>query len=97
MKFDWDESKAKKNFQKHGISFPLAVTVFDDPFALIAPDDRHSSRMEKREWIIGKADRGILVVVFTKRLYGRIYRIISARKANKKERETYENYKRIPI
>lgn len=73
------------------------MTVFDDPFALIAPDDKHSSHTEKREWIIGKSDRGILVVVFTKRLYGRTYRIISARKANKKEKETYEKYKRIPL
>ena len=67
MKFEWDESKASKNLQKHGISFSLAITVFDDPFALIAPDEKHSVE-EEREWIIGKADKGVLVVIFTKRM-----------------------------
>ena len=57
MRFEWDESKASKNLEKHGISFSLAITVFDDPFALIAPDEKHSAK-EEREWIIGKADKG---------------------------------------
>ena len=96
MKFEWDESKATKNLAKHGINFSLAITIFDDPFALIAPDNKHSAT-EKREWVIGTSDKGVLVIVFTKRLYGRVYRIISARKANKKEKETYEKYKRIPL
>ena len=73
------------------------MTVFDDPFALIALDEKHSTQDEIREWIIGLSDKGTLVVVFTKRQEGRIYRIISARKASRKERKTYDEYKRIPI
>ena len=96
MKFEWDVQKARSNLSKHCISFELAITVFDDPFALIAPDDKHSVS-EDREWIIGKSDSGVLVVVFTKRERGKILRIISARRANKRERELYEQYKRISI
>ena len=75
----------------------MAITVFDDPYALIAPDKKHSNAIEKREWIIGKSDKGILVVVFVQRNQGQIYRIISARKANKKEKKLYEEYKTIPL
>jgi uncharacterized DUF497 family protein len=37
MKFEWDPAKAKSNARKHHITFMLAITVFDDPYALIAP------------------------------------------------------------
>ena len=47
MKFEWDDTKATKNLEKYRIGFSLAITVFDDPFALIAPDDKHSSETEK--------------------------------------------------
>ncbi len=97
MKFEWDERKAYINKQKHGISFDEAITAFDDPFALLAPDERHSSDTETREWVIGEATPGVLVVIFTKREKGKIYRLISARKANRKERKLYEQIKRIPI
>ncbi|MDM7998407.1 MAG: BrnT family toxin [Acidobacteriota bacterium] len=52
MKFEWDEEKAHRNILKHGISFDQAITAFDDPFALIAPDEKHSSEGEIREWLI---------------------------------------------
>jgi hypothetical protein len=97
MRFDWDSQKAATNQAKHGISFELAVTVFDDPFALIAPDLDHSTVDEIREWIIGQSDRGVLVVVFTIRQPKDVYRIISARKANGKERKRYEKSKGIPF
>lgn len=96
MKFEWDENKASANIKKHGISFELAITVFDDPSALIAPDPKHSSA-EHREWIIGESDNGVLVVIFTKRLSGQIYRLISARRANKRERSLYEEFKKLPL
>lgn len=96
MKFEWDEKKNQSNKEKHKLDFKLAITVFDDPYALIAPDPKHSQD-ELREWIIGMSDNGVLIVVFTKRFKGRIYRIISARRANRKERRTYEEYKGIPI
>ena len=97
IKFDWDSAKAASNKQKHGISFDLAITVFDDPFAFIAPDEKHSTSSEIREWILGLSDDGVLVVIFTKRLNGDIYRLISARKANRRERKLYEESKRFSI
>ena len=96
MKFEWDPAKAASNAIKHGISFLLAITVFDDPYALIAPDPEHSAE-ERREWIIGESDRGVLVVVFTERLEGRVYRIISARRANRRERKLYEEFRRLSL
>ncbi len=97
MKFEWDQQKAISNFKKHKIRFEIAITVFDDPLALIASDTKHSTKEEKREWIIGESDTGVLVVVFTKRLQKSVYRIISARKANKKERRLYEEYKNFSV
>ena len=97
MQFEWDRHKAVSNFKKHKIKFETAITVFDDPYALIALDEKHSTVKERREWIIGESDNGILVVVFTKRIRGAIYRLISARKANKKERRLYEEYKEISL
>jgi uncharacterized DUF497 family protein len=95
MKFDWDQSKAKTNKQKHGITFAQAITAFDDPYALIERDEEHSKPSEIREALIGESDAGVLVVIFTIRSEGKVYRIISARKANKKERKLYEETKRI--
>jgi uncharacterized DUF497 family protein len=96
VKFDWDPAKAASNARKHGVSFTVAITVFDDPYALIAPDRRHSTT-EAREWIIGESDNRVLVVVFTKRLEGQVYRLISARRANRRERKLYEEFKRLSL
>lgn len=97
MRFEWDSRKAVSNFKKHKVSFETAITVFDDPYALIAPDEKHSTAKERREWIIGESDTGVLVVVFTRRIQGAVYRIISARKAGKQERRLYEEYKNLPL
>ena len=93
MRFDWNPTKDEANFKKHGVSFKIAITAFDDPYALVAADPKHSTT-EPREWLIGKADGGkILVVVFTKRLQGQVWRIISARPASRGERNRYEELK----
>jgi uncharacterized protein len=42
--FEWDKAKAIRNFRKHGINFEEAMTVFQDPLALIFPDEDHSLR-----------------------------------------------------
>ena len=97
MRFEWDETKNAANRRKHGISFELAITAFDDPFSLVAPDPKHSTDNEKREWLIGESDNGVLVIVFTVRQPANIYRIISARPANRRERRGYEESKRVPI
>jgi len=88
MRFNWDKNKAESNFRKHGITFEDAVTIFADPYLLFTEDIKHSEE-EEREWAIGESENGlILVVVFTMRQ--EIFRIISARKATKKERKRYE-------
>ena len=92
MKFEWDERKEKINLQKHGISFEQASYVFADPFALNKYDDEHSD--EEDRWIIlGKSmNETILVIVHTFRSEDGIelVRIISARKAVKKEQQAYK-------
>ena len=97
MRFEWDAGKASRNSGKHGIAFDQAITAFDDPFALIAPDERHSRAEELREWLIGESDDGVLVVVFTRRQAGQICRIISARRASRRERRRYEEFKRVSL
>lgn len=97
MAFEWDPQKAASNRMKHRVSFEEAIRAFDDPFALIAPDPRHSSR-EERRWLIGETEKGkCLVIVFTERSAGKVTRVISARPANRRERRIYEALKRIPV
>ncbi len=97
MRFDWDPRKAAGNKDKHGVSFEEAITAFDDPYALIERDEEHSTSKEIRESLIGEATPGVLVIIFTIRESGSVYRIISARKASKKEKNIYEEAKRIPL
>ena len=97
MRFDWDDRKAASNLRKHRISFEASITAFDDPFALIAADRSHSTANEERQWLIGESDVGVLVVVFTIRHPGNVYRLISARPASRKERFRYEEAKRVPL
>lgn len=88
MRFAWDEKKAANNLVKHGISFEQAATVFDDPLSDTFPDSDHSLQ-EQRFIIIGSAESGkILVVAHTDD--GELVRIISAREATHRERESYE-------
>jgi uncharacterized DUF497 family protein len=46
IRFEWHDGKAASNRIKHGVSFEEAITAFDDPFALIAPDPMHSTSTE---------------------------------------------------
>lgn len=80
---------------KNGISFEQAITAFDDPFGRAMEDPKHSTGREKRIWRIGMSDFGVLVVVFTIRRPGPLYRLISARKASRRERRLYEAYKGV--
>ncbi len=96
MKFEWDVAKEKLNIKKHRVSFEQAAYVFADPFALNKHDDEHSQDEER--WILlGKAlNEMILLVVHTYRDDNgkEFVRIISARKANQKEKQAYQ--KRSP-
>ena len=96
MRLDWDAGKATSNRRKHGAAFDEAITAFDDPYALLAPDPIHSTPREQRTWLIGKGDPGVLVVEFTIR-GGEVVRLISARRANRRERKRYEESKELPV
>jgi len=86
LKFDWDKSKAKDNYAKHGISFELAKDVFKDPFAIEFLDDRQDYG-EERYVIIGMVQSHVLYVGYAER--EDLCRIISARRATKHEQEFY--------
>ena len=89
MRFDWDETKAAANRTKHGISFNEAATVLGDSLGWTYLDHDHSE-LEQRWVTIGESEAGqILVVAHTDNGEGTI-RIISARRATRKEREYYE-------
>ena len=86
--FEWDPNKAKENLETHGVSFDEASTAFRDTLSLAIYDPLHSED-EDRFVLIGSSHRSrLLVVVHTDR--GDKIRLISARKASKKEREQYE-------
>ncbi len=86
--FEWDKHKADRNTRKHRVSFSEAISVFRDPLADTFYDDENSL-IEDRFIEVGKSDSGrILVIAFTER--NDIIRIISARKATKKESRYYE-------
>jgi uncharacterized protein len=88
MEFEWDREKAAENRHKHRIPFDEALTVFADPLAAIFDDPVHSAA-EGREIIIGHSSRRrLLIVCFTERR-GRV-RIISARRATRREQKSYE-------
>jgi uncharacterized DUF497 family protein len=89
--FEWDAEKAKSNRRKHGIAFDDAMQVFDDPFAVAAPE--RIEHGELRWQTIGiVAGVVIVLVAHTVREEGmdEIIRIISARRATRKERARYE-------
>jgi uncharacterized DUF497 family protein len=86
--FEWNRNKAQQNIKKHGISFEEATTVFGDPSSLTIRDPLHSLD-EERFVVIGYSYKHrLLVVVHTER--GNRIRIISARRATRRERKTYE-------
>ncbi len=88
--FEWDESKNQTNRKKHGIWFEEAEQVFNDTEAIMFFDERHSQD-EDRFILLGvSGSTRILVVVYCERHNGKVIRIISARKATKKEVKRYE-------
>lgn len=89
MQFEWDAQKAAQNLVKHGVSFDEASTVFGDPLAGTILDPRHSSD-ELRFVTIGLSVSQRLIVVAHAERDDRI-RIISARRATRRERRKYES------
>ena len=87
IRFQWDENKAQSNVQKHGITFEEAAEVFSDPFRQTGDA---STGDEQRDFILGYSlKQRILLVVYVER--DKWTRIISARRATRHERKSYED------
>jgi hypothetical protein len=92
MFFSWDAAKALKNYEKHGVSFEEASTVFGDPRRIEWPDIEHSASEPRIKRVGASSEGRILIVVYTERRLTdgkETTRIISARRANRQERQTY--------
>jgi uncharacterized DUF497 family protein len=93
MDFDWDNNKDQSNITKHGISFEEAIAIFDDPNILTFEDVRFNYGETRfvsigQITIITQEKKVIIVVIHTQR--NQAIRLISARKANERERKRYE-------
>ena len=91
-RFEWDAAKAQSNLKKHRVSFEVAARVFADPFAMVEQDRVENG--ERRWQTLGIVDGYLLLLVaHTVRDDEdgtEIIRIISARRAEPKERKRYE-------
>ena len=88
MEYEWDQNKAIANLQKHRVSFSEAATVFGDPLSITFPDPDHSI-YESRFITIGLST-GDKIIILSHTDRGDNIRIISARKATRKEQRFYE-------
>jgi uncharacterized DUF497 family protein len=86
MLFEWDAEKAAANLRIHGVAFQEAVMAFRDSFCVERIDDREDYG-EERIILLGMCGGTILHVTYTER--GECIRIISARRAEKHERDYY--------
>lgn len=89
--FEWDIFKAEANWHKHGVTFARAKFVFEDPYALMDEDRIVAGELRWRT--IGLVEgAAILLVAHTTMELGEdeLIRIISARRANRQERNRYE-------
>ena len=91
LAFEWDRQKARSNLAKHGVDFETATLVFEDPFCIAFADSIKDG--ETRWHAIGMVGTvSVLVVVHTHGMEGfdEVIRIISCRRALKRERKLYE-------
>jgi uncharacterized DUF497 family protein len=90
--FTWDIPKAIANFEKHGVPFEEAATVFGDANGLDWDDVAHSDHERRFKRLGLSMDKRLLLVVYTMRRMGHDkekIRIISARQASRRERQAY--------
>jgi uncharacterized DUF497 family protein len=92
LTFEWDGAKSVSNRKKHGVSFEEAVTVFEDPFGRLIADPDHSSEEDRYVLLGVSISSRLLVVCHCIRPHDSI-RVISARRADKRERSVYEEMK----
>jgi uncharacterized DUF497 family protein len=84
----WDEHKARRNLQKHGVDFEEACEVFFDPFFRLIEATRND---EARDAAVGRDTRGRLLYVVHIEFDDEYIRIISARKATREETKSYDS------
>ena len=89
LNFTWDIRKNKSNQKKHGVSFEEASSCFFDPMHLLISDPDNSNN-EDRLILIGNSLKNRLLIVVHLEISEAEFRIISARKATKRERNNYE-------
>ena len=92
LAFEWDDKKSASNETKHGVSFDEAKSIFTDQFARLIADPDHSDE-EDRFILLGTSIHSRLLVVCHCIRMNDSIRIISARKADKQEREIYEGHR----
>jgi uncharacterized DUF497 family protein len=85
MKFQWDDRKSQSNLEKHGIDFEAASELWSDPNRV---EIQAPFPLENRDIMIGKIGKKVWTAIFT--LRGDEVRIISVRRARKKETRLYE-------
>lgn len=90
--FEWDPAKDEKNEAKHGLSFSEASELFAEGTDFLEIYDEDHSDDEERFIAMGPIETGIVVVVYTER-EDDVIRIVSARKATKKEVELFQQHK----
>jgi len=88
MKFEWDQQKSKINFKKHGVSFEQAKEALTSETVVVLKEDSDSG--EERYVYLGMCKKLNVLVVVVAFPDEDITRIISARRANKRERKFYE-------
>ncbi|WP_416395642.1 BrnT family toxin [Allohahella sp. A8] len=93
LTFQWDAAKSESNLRKHGVSFEEAKTVFTDEFGRLLSDPDHSEADEDRFLLLGTSIHSKLLVVCHCIREQECIRIISARKAEKRERKLYERFR----
>ncbi|MDB4307755.1 BrnT family toxin [Gammaproteobacteria bacterium] len=92
LSFEWDPKKNRSNVAKHGVSFEEAETVFTDQFARLMADPDHSEN-EDRFILLGTSIHSRLLVICHCERSSDTIRLISARKADKAERQIYEEFR----
>lgn len=90
IKFEWDAPKAAANLKKHHVSFDEAKSVFYDEFAVQFFDEEHSPDEERFLMLGMSSGAKLLIVCHCEREHGEVIRIISARKATKRESAFYQ-------
>jgi len=90
MEFEWDEAKSEQNLCQRGFGFDYAALLFDSP--VLETIDNRRDYGEIRVQAIGQVGEDILFVTYTDRSNRKSRRIISARKANRKERLLWQSF-----